>query len=224
MSARVSVLVPVFNGERYLEEAVRSVLAQTDRDIEVLVLDDGSSDRSGDIARSLPVRYVRLPHAGLPATLNRGLALAQGELVSFLDADDLYEPQKIARQAAFLDAHPAADMVLCRLRNVGEPGGPLPAQAFMQEGERLLLQMGALLARRPVFARVGPFTEAHTAGSDVDWFLRAKEAGVRLAILPETLLRRRVHGGALSQDAAANRRGYLQAVKSALARRRKAEP
>jgi hypothetical protein len=136
-----------------------------------------------------------------------------------LDADDVYLPDKIARQAAFLESHPSVDAVLCRLANVLAPGAA-PTQAFLQQGERFLQQMGAFMARRGVFPRVGPFTEVHTAGSDVDWFLRAKEAGVSLGYLDETLLRRRVHGENLSLDAKKNVHGVLQAVRSAIHRRR----
>ncbi|MCB1152084.1 glycosyltransferase [bacterium] len=109
----VSVLMPVHNGERYLASAVASILDQTFDDFELLIVDDGSTDASADIACAgddSRVRYIRRAHAGLVATLNAGLALARGRYIARMDADDIALPTRLERQVAFLDEHPDIDI------------------------------------------------------------------------------------------------------------------
>lgn len=107
----ISCIVPVFNGERYLWEALESIFAQTYRPIEVLVVDDGSTDGTGAVAASYGsrLRYLWQPNAGPAAARNRGLEAARGEFVAFLDADDLWHPEKLARQMARFAARPGLD-------------------------------------------------------------------------------------------------------------------
>ena len=116
---RISIITPVLNAERFLTETLASVLAQTYADWELILIDDGSSDASPDIAAAAAngdrrIRAVSMPanaRHGAAAARNAGLALAKGEFVAFLDADDLYEPQKLEIELALLDAHPQAAMV-----------------------------------------------------------------------------------------------------------------
>src|ERR1700758_706720 len=97
----ISVIIPVYNAEKYLAEAIESVLAQTYRPIEVIVVDDGSTDSSADIAkRFASVRYCFQSHSGLGATRNRGIDLSQGKFLAFLDADDLWVEDKLTHQMA----------------------------------------------------------------------------------------------------------------------------
>lgn len=108
--SRVTVLMPVYNGERYLRDAVQSILGQSYADFEFLIVDDGSSDGSVEIIRSYADPRIRLIHneqnLGLVASLNRGLELARGEFVARMDADDVSRPERLARQVQFLDANP----------------------------------------------------------------------------------------------------------------------
>lgn len=107
---RVTVLMPVYNGEKYLREALESVLGQTFRDYEFLIVNDGSTDRSVDIITSYRDPRIRLEHnqvnSGLVFSLNKGLALATGEYIARMDCDDISLPMRLGRQVAFLDAHP----------------------------------------------------------------------------------------------------------------------
>ena len=108
---RISVLMPVYQAERYLEEAVESILAQSFDNFELLALDDGSTDASPDILEALArrddrIRVRRTEHAGLVSQLNQGLAEARGEFIARMDADDVSHPARFERQLAYLDAHP----------------------------------------------------------------------------------------------------------------------
>src|ERR671927_1384317 len=119
---RVTVIVAAFNGERFLRETLESVFAQDFDSYEVVFVDDGSQDRTGEIARSFPVRYVRQENQGLPAARNAGIALARGELVAFLDDDDLLPPTKLRVQAGYLQDHPETGCVLGRQEWILEEG------------------------------------------------------------------------------------------------------
>ena len=109
---RVSVLMPVYNCESYINKAIESVLDQTFQDFELIVVNDGSSDKSGEIASSYPqVRYFDRPHKGIPETRNFAVSKAEGELITFLDADDLWAPEKLEHQVKYLDEHPDCDII-----------------------------------------------------------------------------------------------------------------
>src|SRR5947207_2234767 len=113
---QVTVLMTVYNGERYLRPAMESILGQTFTDFEFLIIDDGSTDSSVAIIRSYHDPRIRLyvePHRGFVSTLNRGLALARGRYIARMDADDLSDDRRLAVQVAFLDAHPRVVLVSC---------------------------------------------------------------------------------------------------------------
>src|SRR6476646_8439048 len=113
-SPLVSVIIPVYNYERYLAEAVESVLNQTHRNLEVIVVDDGSTEQSGAVARSFAdrgVRYIHLVHAGIGPTRNKGVELAGGDFIAFLDADDRWPEEKIERQLRAFENDPGLEMV-----------------------------------------------------------------------------------------------------------------
>src|SRR5690606_40525091 len=114
---KVSVIIPTFNRAGMVQQAIASVLAQTFASFECIVVDDGSSDDTRTVLQPLVdagrIRYVHQANAGLSAARNHGLRLARGAYISFLDDDDLYEPHKLARQVAYLDANPEAMLVHC---------------------------------------------------------------------------------------------------------------
>lgn len=192
----VSVIVPVYNGERFLGAALESVARQDYPRLEIVVADDGSADRTAPIARAFPgVRYVHHPHQGLAATRNAGLAAANGELISFLDHDDLWPPQKLRVQVDYLQRHPEVDYVVAHLRNFLEPGCGRPSwlKPELLERDQVAFSTGTMLARRTVFDRIGEFDRRLTVGDDTDWFARARAAGIVAAALPDVLLHRRIH-------------------------------
>lgn len=222
----VSAIIPVHNGERYLREAIESILAQTYRPIELVVVDDGSVDRSAAICqRFAGIRYVYQPRAGAAAARNRGVNAATGALLSFLDADDLWVREKLVRQVAALEAAPDMDMVLSHVRQFHSPELDPQAKARIAgDGAVLAGHVGTLLIRRPSFLRVGPFTTEWRVGEFIDWFARATELGLRQVTLPEVTLLRRLHTRNMMVRERHSTGDYARILKAALDRRRAAGP
>lgn len=214
----VSVVIPAYNAERHLAQAVASVLAQGHRPLEVLVVDDGSSDGTAALARSFgpPVACAVQPHAGAGAARNRGVELARGTLLAFLDADDLWMAGKLERQCRALAAAPELEAVFGLVRRFREGGGAVAGDATWTPGHLF----GTMLIRRAAFDRVGPCATTIALGEFIDWYLRGQEVGLRVRMLPEPALLRRIHGanlGILQRD---RRSDYARVLKAALDRRR----
>ncbi len=217
----VSVVMPVFEGERFLAEAIQSVLDQTYRPLELIVVDDGSTDRSAPIARSFAnVRVIEAGHAGPGAARNRAVAAASGELLAFLDADDLMPADKLTRQVEHLRKHPEAGGVLGRQELFAEDGRSLPAWAVAPErwqeqlpelSERGVIQPLSAVIRRSVFDEVGGF--GTDFGEDVDWLCRVWGAGFRVDTIDAVVVRRRIHDANLTHDTEASRLAMFKALK-----------
>jgi glycosyltransferase involved in cell wall biosynthesis len=189
-------------------------------------VDDGSIDGTPEvIARYPAVRCLRQPNQGNAAGKNAGLAAARGELIAFLDADDLWLPGKLAAQAAALRKYPAAGFTVGRMAFFFEPGVARPAwvpASFLSEPQPAYLPSG-MLARREVFARVGVFDPAYPIINDLDWLVRARDAGVSDVVTPEVVVRRRVHGANLTYRAAERAQELLRLM-HASTRRKDAHP
>lgn len=219
----VSAIIPAFNGGPFLADAVVSILAQNHVPLEVIVVDDGSTDDTAAQAARLGgrVRYFYQPNRGGPAARNQGLRLARGELVAFLDVDDLWTPDKLALQLALLHAHPQVDIVLghtqlMQLRRDGEG-----QETFMPSGApRLAMSMGAALFRHEIFSRTGPFDETQRYCEDLDWFMRARENGDHLLVHPEITLYYRRHDRNMTNDVGVNNRYLMKMLRDSLTRRR----
>ena len=219
----VSVIIPVYNGGRYLRAALESVFAQTYRPFEVIVVDDGSKDESGAIAQSFPeVRYIRQENQGVAAARNNGIEVARGEFFAFLDQDDLWTPEKLKFQVGHLLNNPDLGYTLSQQQFFLEPGTTLPPW-FRKE----LLStvhtgwvLGTLVVRRTVFEQVGGFATGYSAANDSDWFFRAKAAGIPMAVVPELLLLKRVHEANDSGRAKEILSELLKVVKTSLDRQR----
>jgi glycosyltransferase involved in cell wall biosynthesis len=223
MTPLVTAIIPVFNGEKYLREAVDSIRRQRHPRLEIVVVDDGSADGSAALAEGLgsPVRLVRQPHRGLAAAHNRGVAAAAGDLIAFLDCDDVWTEEKLSVQLALLREHPGIDIVLGHTRRMwmapsGEEGTPT---RHVSEPV-LALALGAALVRRPVLDAVGPFDETITHSDDWDWFMRAREAGVRLVVHPEVTVLYRRHGENMTNQVEASRLSFAKMLQKSIARRR----
>jgi glycosyltransferase involved in cell wall biosynthesis len=211
--ATVTAIVPVYDGEAFLADALGSIRAGTRAPDEIVVVDDGSRDGSAALAERTPgVRCVRQEHAGIAAARNRGLAEARGDLIAFLDADDLWTPDKLALQAGLLERRDDLDMVFGGVVPFRDPARPSPAQPARLPGSGVI--------RRRTFDRVGPFETAWTVGEFVSWYARAMELGARAEMLPDVVLRRRIHGANTGIRERASVRDYARIVKAALDRRR----
>jgi glycosyltransferase involved in cell wall biosynthesis len=230
--SRISCIIPVYNGERYLQEAIDSILAQTYRPLEIIVVDDGSADGTADVAAGYGdrLRYIRQDNAGAPTGRNHGLSIALGEFVAFLDADDLWHPDKLHRQMARFEARPKLDLCVTHLENFWIP--ELEEEKIRFQTHRLTKILpgyvtATLLARQSLFERVGCFNTDLKVGDDTEWFLRAAEKDAVVELLPDSLVFRRLHKNNLSMEPGSRRQtvamqnAALQIIKASLDRRRK---
>jgi glycosyltransferase involved in cell wall biosynthesis len=222
----ISCIIPVFNGERYLREALDSVLGQTHAPLEAIVADDGSTDGTREVVNAFGARvhYLHQPNSGHAAARNLGLMVARGDFVAFLDADDLWHPEKLERQMARFDTRPELGVSVTLVRNFWSPELTGPERASNDSrGTQAVpgYRSVTLLARRALFTSVGFFDPALRHGNDTDWFLRAAEQGVVMELLPRVLVHRRLHDANRSRRlAAASHREYLRILKASLDRRR----
>jgi glycosyltransferase involved in cell wall biosynthesis len=221
-SPLVSVIVPVCNGARFLRQALDSLLAQSYRLVDPIVVDDGSSDGSAAIARSHPaVRCMSQRRAGVAAARNAGLASAHGDLVAFLDADDRWAPEKLHWQIDYLHRHPRVGFVLGLLQNFieDEAAPPLELRPDLlrpQPG----YSTGTMLVRREVFERIGGFDSALEPGETMDWLARAVDAGVQHGIVRRVVLYRRLHDRNTSYDVGATQQRMLCVLRASIGRKR----
>jgi len=222
----VSCIVPIYNGEHYLQEALDSIFAQTHRPVEIIAVDDGSNDGTGDIAARYgdQIRYVRQSNSGAPTARNLGLSLGIGEFVAFLDADDLWHPEKLARQIARFQAQPQLDLCVTHVQNFWIPELKEEAERFRDHRMSRPLPgfvPQTLMARRSLFDTVGCFNEALRHADSTDWFLRAAEHGAVSELLPDVLVYRRIHQSNLSRRMASSSQDeYLNLLKQVVDRRR----
>ncbi len=219
----VSVVIPVYNGAAYLEDAVESVRRQTWGRVEIVVVDDGSTDQTPALATAMAgLRYVRQDNAGPAAAINRGVALAEGSLIAFLSADDVWMPDKLARQHAALTADPAPELVFGHMQHFLSPElDPATAATLRCPPDPMpAYSAGTLLARLDVFRAVGPLDERYRVGEFMDWYGRASDRGLRIEMLPAVVSRRRVHAANHSLKEKATQ-GYARVLKAALDRRRR---
>lgn len=190
-------------------------------------MDDGSADASAAVVRRFGprVRYERQAHAGAGAARNRGVGLARSSLLAFLDADDLWLPEKLALQTQALCAAPSLEAVFAHLEHFHSPDLPPQTAARLPcpEGSVPCGTAVAMLIRRAAFERVGGFDESGAIGEVVDWCMRARALDLAETTLPETLVRRRIHANNTSRLRASERGSYVGIIKAARDRRRSAE-
>ena len=223
----VSVIIPVYNGGRYLRAALESVFAQTYRPFEVVVVDDGSADDSGVIAQSFPeVRYIHQTNQGVAAARNNGIETARGEYFAFLDQDDLWAPEKLKLQVEYLLTHPEIGYTLTQQQFFLDPGETLPPwfRKELLDSVHTGWVLGTLVVRRTIFEQIGNFATDYSAANDSDWFFRAKTAGIPMAVVPELLLRKRIHDANDSARAKEILSELLKVVKTSLNRQRSIQP
>lgn len=219
----VSVIIPVFNGEKYLQESIDSVIAQEGVPIELIVVDDGSTDGSKEIVSSyrdkFPIRYFYQNNQGLAASRNQGITLASGDFIAFNDADDTWAAGKLAAQMEIMLKDPSIEMVSGKIKQFISPeiAPEEHANYHFQEGERQSNSMAVSLFRKEVFFKYGLFDPQYRVGQDMNWVLQAKDKGLKIVPLPELVLHRRLHPGNWGRiHQAENYRTRLQILKRAI--------
>jgi glycosyltransferase involved in cell wall biosynthesis len=219
----VSVNIAVYNGARYLGEALESVFAQTYRPIEVIVLDDGSTDATAEVAASFSeARYIYQENQGLSHARNAGIRESNGAFLAFIDHDDTWAPDKLARQVALLQERPDLGFAVCYLENLFEDG---TVPGWFRQRDDIHRQPGyvpsAWLVRREIFDIVGLFDPVYRIGQDTDWLARAKDAGIRHGIVEgEPLLAKRVHGANMMSAVRRSHEEMLHMLRASIERQR----
>jgi glycosyltransferase involved in cell wall biosynthesis len=223
----ISVLIPAYNAAPYLGEAIDSVFAQSHRPLEVIVVDDGSDDGTGEVAASYRdrVRLHRQERAGNGAARNAAVALANGSYFAFLDADDRFVAHKLERQLQALEDDPELDMVFGHVREFVSPELPAEVRASIRRPADPMpwASPNLMLIRRGSFERVGLFSSTLRVGVTVDWYARSTELGCKSLVLDEVVLERRLHtqnNGIREQD---SRLQYIQVIKASMDRRRRTQ-
>ena len=196
----ISCIVPVYNSERFLGETLDSILAQSYQSLEVIVIDDGSTDNTAKIAQGYGDRicYQWQPNRGSASAKNHALRLAVGKFVAFLDADDLWLPEKLKRQMALFRDHPNTDLCFTQFQNFWMPEREEEARKYSKHPLSQPLSawsIATLLTYRSIFERFCSFDEELRGNENMIWFLNAARQGARIEIVNEVLMRRRLHGG-----------------------------
>ncbi len=225
MKPLVSCIVPVFNGERYLAEALDSILAQTYRPVDLIVVDDGSTDGTAQVAAGYGERitYLYQENSGPAAARNKGIDAAQGEFVAFLDADDVWHEEKLARQMVRFDARRELGVCSAYQKNFWSPelehhrsGSPDTGLDGVPPGV-----FSSAVVRRSLFDEIGFFDPTLKHRDDMEWLSRAADEGVVSETILDVLVFRRIHGANRSSNrGAADKEEILSVLKSKLDRRR----
>lgn len=219
----VSVVLIVRNGAEYIADAIRSVMQSAPPPLEIVVVDGGSSDRTTEIAAREPrVRVIAQRSTGIPGAYNEGIEAARADLIAFISHDDLWVSGKLDLQLACMQANPELDFTVTMVQHVLAAGATIPPgfRPELLEAPVPGFIMETLVARRRAFDRIGRFDPAFAAGEDTDWFARAKDAALPMALLPQTLVHKRVHTTNFSINAPALNQHLLRALRSSLARKR----
>ena len=222
----LSVILPVYNGEKFLDEALDSVRAQRYPALEIIIVDDGSTDGTGTIVRNRPetIRYIRQNNGGPAAARNRGIREAQAELIAFLDADDIWPDRSLTLRLETLRRDPALRCVIGQVRMIrmNKPVA-VASPTLLSEPLSLPMLVGSGLFYRSVFERIGFFDEGLRQSEDLDWLLRLREAGIPMRYLDAVTLHYRQHENGLSKNRAAAQQGIAKALLLSLKRRRRPE-
>lgn len=219
----VSVVIPVYNGQLYLKDALDSVRAQTYPTTEIIVVDDGSTDHSCDVARCFSqVQILSQPHQGAAAARNHGIQVAQGEYIAFLDADDLWLPEKLARQMQVFTENPHLELSFTHVQQFQSPDLDVDLQLKIDCPQQSMAGLipSTLVIRKKVFDRLGLFNTSLEIGEFIDWYAHVQEAQLEIDVLADVLAHRRIHANNSGIRLRHARSDYLQIVKTTLDRRR----
>jgi len=218
----ISVIIPVYNAGPWLAATLESVLGQSQPPQQVIVVDDGSTDDSAAVAGRFgkAVQLVQQPNGGCAAARNHGVALAWGELLAFLDADDGWLPEKLARQYAALQAIPTLEAVFGQMEQRCTEGMD-PTTILFQPLVQEAYNLNTLLIHRQAFQRIGLFNPAFPLTNALEWLWRARRHALVAQILPEVIAWRRIHGENMSiRERAAVHSEYFRLIKQRLTAQR----
>jgi len=218
----VSVIIPVYNADRFLLEAVESVRQQVYKPMEIIIVDDGSTDDSAEFIRNLgdDIHYLYQEHRGPSAARNQGLAMARGNVIAFLDADDIWPQGRLQLQLERLLQDPNLEVVMGRTQYFGLLSAHRRKIRFEgPDNTAIIMSLGSAVIRISTFEKVGNFDESLPNQEDLDWFLRAREKGVLMLILKHITLQYRMHEGNYSRTQSSEQ-GLMRVLKKSVIRRK----
>lgn len=218
----VSVILPVYNGARFIAEAIKSVCTQNYEPMEIIVVDDGSTDDTSNIVRSFKdICYIYQLNQGVAGARNTGIHNSKGELIAFLDADDYWASNKLNVQVDCMLKHPHIGYTLGMQRNFLECGTERP---FWLKEEHLLNEhigfLQTLVIRRQIFDTVGLFNPDFRISEDVEWFSRVADALIPRMVVPEAVVYRRIHDSNLGYQLKGGNPLWLKALRASVHRKR----
>jgi glycosyltransferase involved in cell wall biosynthesis len=220
----ISVVIAAYNAEDTLAESLASVLGQTLPPDEIIVIDDGSTDRTAQVAAaaSNTIRIIRQNNRGAAAATNVGVESATGDLLGFIDADDLWERDKLAIQTRTLVEKPELDGVGSHVTSFLCPTNDQQTNKRyrLPDGPEPCWLLGGMLLRRHCFERCGSFAENLWVAYSIDWYDRARAAGLIFEMIPNVLLHRRIHPGSLSHRSRRGDSAMVEMARLAIKRRR----
>ncbi len=217
MTLLVSVIIPVYNQELYLAETIESVLGQTYRNFELILIDDGSVDNSAEIiaqyaSKDNRIVAIHIPNGGKAKAINKAAKLAKGALLAFMDHDDCMMPYRLEKQVAYLDSHSEVSAVNCNCQYIDENGTDLGVQRYnqlsspeesktaMQQKKHIMCAFTALTVRKLAFDKIGGLRSRYWPSDDIDFINRLPQNGFLLVILNETLVKYRIHSGSTTSS------------------------
>ncbi|MTJ10251.1 glycosyltransferase [Anabaena sp. UHCC 0204] len=221
----VSVIIPVFNGEKYLVEAIENVKNQNYQPLEIIVIDDGSTDKTAEIAAEFKdsIRYIYQENSGPSAARNRGIRIANGDAIAFLDVDDIWSDDKLKVQGNYLADNTSVEIVqgLIQQMNLSQLTSdkkPIFEPVYKPYN---YINLGSAIYRKSVFEKIGIFDETLNYAEDVDWFIRAWENGISKVLIDQVMLFYRKHQKNMTEGKNLVELGFIKIYKKRLDRIRK---
>jgi len=218
----ISVILPVHNSEKYLRDALHSVFNQDYTPIEIIIIDDGSTDGTSQIVKEYAgkVQYTFQQNQGPAAARNLGIQKANGDFITFIDADDLWPEDKLKHQMGCFEQYPETEIVQGLVKRADLS---IPDEYAKNNGDEQLFihsNLGAMIIRKAVFTKVGVFDETLTYHSDTDFWFRARESGIKILVDKRIALIYRIHGRNHTSGQTTKTLGFANILKKSLDRRR----
>lgn len=223
MKAKISVILPAYNAGKYIGEALQSIINQTVPVYEIIVVDDGSTDHTKEIVSDFPARYIYQTNKGTAAALNAGIEQSSGDYLAFLDADDIWMPQRLYLQLQAFEKNPSLDMVFGFMQQFISPELSVEEQNKIEVNTTEVMvgiHKSAWLIKRHALMSVGLFTGGFLLEEFTDWYARSKEKSLNEFVVKEVVAKRRIHQSNTSRVHKDLKKDYPRILKAALDRRR----
>ena len=192
----ISVIIPVYNGAKFIESALNSVLKQDYQNFEIIVVNDGSIDNSETVIKTYNVTYIKQDNMGVAAARNNGIDNAKGKFIAFLDQDDIWVSNKLRLQIDTLKTNQELGYVLSHQILHLDNGVNKPNWLKENQLEQPIIGYlpSTLMVRKEILNKIGLFDNNYKLGSDTEWFFRANEQKIKMKIMSEVLVHRLIHG------------------------------